>query len=204
MSKHVFHSLLKSALPDVSIAQLNGYWNLAINAQLPGHVFDVIATDLYRIPQVFGAYQQKLGYSPAVMNKELATRLILEMLIEGPRYLSEMQKLFSIPTDLRRKVLTQLIHDRIVRFAFCPIGNCMSYFLSPRIRISKKSKQRIEEVMKCYHTMTLYQLSLYVGECSYSDICAYARTVFQDEEHALEIYFNAGKIHISEKGAFNA
>lgn len=204
MSKHVFKSLLAPLFPDMTITQLNGYWDLAINAQLPSRVFNLVANDLYRLPQVYGAYQQKLGHSPIKVSKDLARRLILEMLIEGPRYLSEIQKLFSIPADLRRTVLSKLIEDGLVCYAFCPIGNRISYFLSPRIRVTGKLKRRIEEVVSCNHPMTLYQISLYVGKCDFSDLCAYAKTVLQDEAHRLEVYFKNGKACMGLKGELHA
>lgn len=204
MSKHTFKSILKKSLPDVTVIQLDRYWDLALTAQLPARVFDVIAADLYRLPDVYGAYEQKLGHSPVMVKKDQARRLILEMLIEGPRYMVEIQKLFSIPTALRRQVLTQLINDGLVCFAFCPIGNCIAYSLSPCIRLTRKLKQRIEEVVTGYQTMSLYQVSMYMQDCKYSDLCAYARTIFQDESHKLEVSFTNGKTYIAVKGELRA
>ncbi len=199
MSKLIFASILKGALPDTSIVQVSGYWDMALKANLPNRIFDLIVPQLYRLPLIHEAYCEKRGFSPLVMSEDQARRLILELLIEGPRYMSEIQKLFSIPAEMRRDVLASLVEARIVQCQFCPIGNCMAYELSPVLRVPKKVECKIDQAMSWSESISLYRLSLSVASVDYSVLCEFTRSILNNGSHKYAVEFHQGKVVICHK-----
>lgn len=182
---------------------INAYWDLALKAQLPNRIFDLIVPNFHRLPLAYDAYCKKLGYSPITVNKSQARRMILELLIEGPRYISEIQNLFSITAEMRREVLSELVDSNKVVFEFCPIGNCISYDLAPYLRIPKKAKTVIDNAMRESQSMNLYQLSLRALDIDYAVICVFAKSVLNTGSYKYDVGFDIGNVVLSHKGSMN-
>lgn len=199
MSKSAFATLLKNTLPEVSKTQIENCWLLGLDANLPTRIFNAISPFFYKVPEIHAAYEKKVGISPSVMDRDLARRLILELLIEGSRYISEIQRLFTIPTAMRQEILAELIRDKIVVWEFCPIGNCISYDLSPDLRVNGVLKNGIKRAMKNADQMSLYRLSLFNVGFDYVWLCVWARHVFFNGSQDYEIGSHNGRVLVLNK-----
>lgn len=199
MSKSAFATLLKSILPEVNKTQIDGYWLLALDANLPVKIFNQISSSFYKVPEIHAAYEKKVGFSPLVVDRDLARRLILETLIEGGRYMSELQRLFTIPANVRQEILEELISDGIVVWEFCPIGNCISYDLSSRLRPSGELKKGIKRAMFNADKMSLYRLSLFNVDFDYVWLCVWARSIFFNGSDLYEVESHNGRVVILNK-----
>ncbi|HCA5286870.1 TPA: hypothetical protein MW252_002987 [Acinetobacter nosocomialis] len=201
MSKVVFASILKRSLPEVTKVDIDAYWVHALNATLPARILDVISPSLIQLPLVHDAYVKKNGHSPLIVRPDQARRLILELLIDGPRYMSEIQKLFSIPSEMRMSVMEQLIQDKYVVYEFCPIGNCICYDLNPKLRINSELKYRIDRAMQKAPQMTLYQLSLRAIAFDYAILCIWAKLILRNGSLNYILNYENANVLITHKTA---
>lgn len=176
MSKVIFFSILKNKL-QLSRTELDQYWKLALNAELPKFVFDLISPSFLRLPQIHEAYVVKLGCKPVPINKDQTRRLILEALIEGPRYASELRELYTIPTDLRLNVVGELLADKKICFNYCPIGNCIAYELNRRTRAPDNLVRRLNTYLRANNKVSLYRFYLMSKQYDYSVLCMLASNI---------------------------
>ncbi|MCH2003660.1 MULTISPECIES: hypothetical protein [Acinetobacter] len=199
MSKVIFASILKRSFLEVTKADIDAFWLHALNATLPARVLDVISPSLIHLPLVHDAYVNKLGHSPIIVRADQARRLILELLIDGPRYMSEIQKLFSIPSELRTSVMEQLIADKYVVFEFCPIGNCICFDLNPKLRINSELKYQIDRAMQKATQMTLYQISLRAIAFDYAILCIWAKLILRNGSLNYTLNYEDANVLITHK-----
>lgn len=184
--------MIKARRPNLTTAQVEGFWECALKAKLPHHILEIIRMDLFRLPKVLQAYSSVHGYSPANIQKNSVRRLILEILIDGPRYMAEFQKLFTIPTEMRREIFSELIAIKAVKFEFCPVGDCMIYSLNHNKRIPKHVEQKIDLIVGD-SAVSLYHLSLHLQDIDYSYLCAWFRDLLFKGSNAYQIRYTADK-----------
>lgn len=199
MSKFIFASILKRSLPEVSKVDIEAYWKHALNATLPARILNVISPSFIQLPLIHEAYVKKMGLFPISVDAKQARRLILELLIDGPRYMSEIQKLFSIPSELRRAVVEQLIEEKYVVFEFCSIGNCLCFDLNPKLRVNTELKYRIDQVMQKNSQMTLYQLSMWMISFDYVLLCIWAKLILRNGSQHYSVNYQDANIIIQHK-----
>lgn len=199
MSKFIFASILKRSLPEVSKVDIEAYWKHALNATLPTRILNVISPSFIQLPLIHEAYVKKVGLSPIAVDAKQARRLILELLIDGPRYMSEIQKLFSIPSELRIAVIEQLIEEKYIVFEFCSIGNCLCFDLNPKLRVNAELKYRIDQVMQKNSKITLYQLSMWMISFDYVLLCIWAKLILRNGSQHYSVSYQDASIIIQHK-----
>lgn len=199
MSKFIFASILKRSLPEVSKVDIEAYWKHALNATLPARILNVISPSFIQLPLIYEAYVKKVGLSPIAVDAKQARRLILELLIDGPRYMSEIQKLFSIPNELRIAVIEQLIEEKYIVFEFCSIGNCLCFDLNPKLRVNAELKYRIDQVMQKNSKITLYQLSMWMISFDYVLLCIWAKLILRNGSQHYSVSYQDANIIIQHK-----
>lgn len=202
MSKDLFISIVSSRDSQLTPAQLEGYWERGLSGLLPARILEFIKLDLYRIPKIYHAYLTIKGHSPVFINKDSFKRLVLETLIDGPRYMSELQQFFSVPAKLRREVMEELITERAVKYEFCPVGNAILYSLNCQKRLPKKSERQIAAVLG-ETEVTLYHLSLQIGDVDYVYLCAWFRDLLFRGSKQYVISYNNEKRALVRKSANN-
>lgn len=190
MSKELFISIVSSRDKSMTRAQINGYWERGIEGLLPERILEYIKLDLYRIPEIYHAYLTHRGFSPIRVNKESLKRLLLETLINGPCYMYELQRFFSVPAALRREVMEDLILSRAVTYQFCPIGNAILYSLNCQKRLPKKVERQIAAIVY-EKPVSLYHISLHIKEVDYSYLCAWFRDLIFNGSNDYAISYNS-------------
>lgn len=196
MSKIAFFSLLKTRLR-LSYPEINNYWELALTADLPQFVFDLVSPSFLRLPQVHQAYVKKYGLKPIPINKDEARRLILEAFIEGPRYMRELRQLYTLPKDLRLQIVTELLDERKICFRFCPIGNCVAYELNGRIRVPDNLARRLNTYLRANHRVSLYSFWQMTSKYDYSLLCVLAKNIQERDFGCVELTWQDGKAFLS-------
>lgn len=199
MSKSTFAAIIKAKLPEVSRVQIDAYWEMAHDANLPAVLFNAIVPSFHRLPTIHDAYVKMVGFSPLTIQRDQARRLILELLIEGSRYMSEIIRLFTIPAAMRQEIMEELIRDDFVCWKFCPIGNCISYDLNRRLLPKKKMQKRIHATMRNAERLSLYRLSMCAVNEDYFWFCLWARSVFFNGSNDYEIAYKDGAVIILNK-----
>ena len=198
MTKELFVSIVSARDKNLTPAQMTGYWEKGINGLLPARILEFIKMDLYRIPEIYHAYLSKFGHSPIKVNKDSFKRLVLEILIEGPRYMYELQRFFSVPAELRREVMEDLIASKAIDYQYCPVGNAILYSLNCQRRIPKKVERRISSIVG-EGTVTLYHLSLNIIEVDYSYLCAWVRDlIFRGSTEYAVSYTDTRRAQVSK------
>lgn len=198
MSKTAFFSLLKTRLK-LSYREINSYWELALTAELPQFVFDLVSPSFLRLPEVHQAYVEKYGFKPLPINKDEARRLILEALIEGPRYMKELRQLYTLPKDMRLSLIAELLDDKKICFSYCPIGNCMAYELNRRIRVPDNLARRLNTYLKANRRVTLYSFWQITAKYDYALMCVMAARIQERDFGCVDISRENGKVFLSYK-----
>lgn len=198
MSKAVFTSILKSSL-QLSRSEMDAYWQLAMNASLPSFVFDLVSPSFMRLPQVHNAYVAKRGFKPIPMTKQQARRFILEALIDGPRYMKELRELYTIPTEMRLEVVAELLDDKKICFAFCPIGNCMAYELNRRIRVPESLVRRVNTYIRANKRISLFHFYEMVARYDYSVFCVLAGNILNRDYGCVGLKLENGITYLCLK-----
>lgn len=199
MSKELFISIVSARDGQLTRSQLEGYWERGLEGLLPARILEFIKLDLYRIPKIYHAYISLKGYSPTNVNKDSFKRLVLETLVDGPRYMSELQQFFSVPAKLRREVMEDLIEAGAIKYEFCPVGNAILYSLNCQKRLPQKIERQIGSVLG-ETEITLYHLSLQIGEVDYAYLCAWFRDLLFHGSKQYVISYNSEKRALVRKG----
>jgi hypothetical protein len=198
MSKIAFFSLLKTRLR-LSLPEIRCYWDLALTADLPQFVFDVVSTQFLRLPEVYAAYVNKYGLKPLPINRDEARRLILEALIDGPRYMKELRQLYTLPKELRQQVVAELLDEKKICFYFCPIGNCMLYELNRRIRVPDNLIRRLNTYLKANGRVSLYHFWQMTVKYDYSLLCVLAGRIQERDFGCVDLTWEGGKVFLFYK-----
>lgn len=198
MSKIAFFSLLKTRLK-LSYKEINSYWELALTANLPQSVFDLVSPSFLRLPEVHQAYVNKYGFKPVPINKDEARRLILESLIEGPRYMKELRQIYTLPKEMRLKIITELLDERKICFSYCPIGNCMMYELNRRIRVPDSLARRLNTYLRANGRVSLYHFWQMTAKHDYSLLCVMAGRIQERDFGCVNLNWEGGKVFFTYK-----
>lgn len=196
MSKTAFFSLLKTRL-SLNFSEIRHYWELALNADLPQFVFNVVSPSFLRLPQVHEAYVKKYGLKPIPINKDEARRLILEALIEGPRYMKELRELYTLPKDMRLQIVSELMDEKKICFSYCPIGNCMAYELNRRIRVPDNLARRLNRYLRANGRVSLYHFWQMTAKYDYSLLCVMAGRIQERDFGCVDLNWKDGKVFLS-------
>ena len=198
MSKIAFFSLLKTRLR-LSYPEINNYWELALTADLPQFVFDLVSPSFLRLPQVHQAYVSKYGLKPIPINPDEARRLILEAMIEGPRYMKELRQLYTLPKEMRLKIVAELLDEKKICFSYCPIGNCMAYELNRRIRVPDNLARRLNTYLRANGRVSLYHFWQMTAKYDYSLLCVMAGRIQERDFGCVDLSWKDGKVFLSYK-----
>lgn len=200
MSKNVFTSCLQMAFPELGRKEITKYWEMALKAELPSLVFDAIVPSLIKLPEVYKAYSHKLGHAPIVISKEQARRTLLSAFAENDLYVREIQRFFTIPAELRRELLSELVIDGWLNYEFCSIGDCLCYSLNKWAKVPKKLSERLEHCIES-ESMTLYQLHLRAPDYDYAQICIWASKIFTKPSSYYLVKYKNNEAYISKREA---
>lgn len=202
MSKTVFASILKSKL-QLNRFELESYWLQALNARLPQFVLELISPEFLRLPSVYQAYVNNCGFEPVILNKDQARRLILEALIEGPRYMTELRALFTISKEMRLEVITELLEEKTICFNYCPIGKCIAYELNRRIRIPDNLLRRLNSYLALNQRVSLYRFSLMATKYDYSILCVMAGRIQERDNSSILISRHKGQVYLTQQAVIH-
>lgn len=198
MSKIAFFSLLKTRLR-LNLSEIRCYWDLALSADLPPFVFDVVSPSFLRLPEVHAAYAAKYGVKPVPINKDEARRLIMEALIEGPRYMRELRQLYTLPRELRLEVVAELLDEKKICFYFCPIGSQMLYELNRRIRVPDNLVRRLNTYLRANGRVSLYHFWQMTSKYDYSLLCVLAGRIQDRDFGCVDLVWENGKAYLVYK-----
>lgn len=183
MCKSLFASILRKKY-QFSRAAIEGFWQSAIAGSLPPFLFDEIQPDLVRFPKIYRAYAQKLGRSPSISAYQ-AKILIIESLLEGPRYMSEFKKLFAIHKDMMNKIMAEMLEDSLITWSYCSIGNCISYSLG-KAQSNHNLMRKCRRIVKEKAPLRLSTLAMLM-EIDYLKACAMCGYLSQITASPIEI-----------------
>lgn len=203
MSKMLFASLLREHF-SLDKTELESCWQMALNARLPRIMFEVLTPYLIRLPQIHEAYKQKQGEYPIMINEDMARRYLLEAFVEGPRYMRELASIFSIPSELRQKVIQDLINEKLLSWEYCPIGNCIAYKLNPYNKVPGHLLRRLNDCLRNTRQISLNAFSYRVGVKDYHILCLMCAQIAARTESVVTVTTVNGQITLSRSDLYEA